>query len=165
MTKRRRSTTLRERFGPEYEHRVEESGDKRAAESELQDVSKRRKSLDVRPLSLPARDRYSEQWRAVQSHFVDQPDQAVTQADVLVAQVMREMGYPVEEFDDQVDMVAVDHPHVAADYRTAHAISVRNTERLASTDDLRTALIHYRSLFEELLAEAPESSETSSTRH
>jgi len=87
----------------------------------------------------------------------------VVQADALVAQVMRERGYPVEDFDDQIDMVAVDHPEVAANYRDAHAISIRNRDRLASTDDLRQALIHYRSLFEELLAESP-SSNTSSSR-
>lgn len=164
VAKRRRTATLRDRFGPEYEHRIEERGDKRAAESELRDVSKRRKSLDIHPLSPPASERYAEQWRAVQSRFVDQPDQAVMEADVLVAQLMREMGYPVEDFEDQVDMVAVDHPNVVSNYRTAHAVSLRNRERLASTDDLRTALIHYRSLFEELLADSSASSDTSSTR-
>jgi len=163
VARRRRSTALRDRFGPEYEHRLEERGDKRAVEAELRDVSKRRKSLEIRPLNPASRGRYSEEWRAVQSRFVDQPDQAVVQADALVAQVMRERGYPVEDFDDQIDMVAVDHPAVAANYRDAHGISIRNRDRLASTDDLRQALIHYRSLFEELLAESP-SSTTSSSR-
>lgn len=163
ITKRRRSAALRDRFGPEYEHRLEERGDKRAVESELRDVSKRRKSLEIRPLNPASRARYGEEWRTVQSRFVDQPDQAVTEADSLVAQVMRERGYPVEDFDDQMDMVAVDHPEVAANYRQAHAISIRNRDRLASTDDLRQALIHYRSLFEELLAESATSSTNASS--
>jgi hypothetical protein len=163
MARRRRSAALRNRFGPEYEHRLEERGDKRAVESELRDVSKRRESLEIRPLNPASRARYSGEWRVVQSRFVDQPDQAVTQADSLVAQVMRERGYPVEDFDDQMDMVAVDHPEVADNYRQAHVISVRNRDRLASTDDLRQALIHYRSLFEELLAESPASSPNTSS--
>jgi len=164
MTRRRRSTLVQQRFGPEYEHRLEEQGDRRAVEAELRDVSKRRRSLDVRPLSAPARDRYSEQWRSVQSRFVDQPDQAVSEADRLVAAVMKERGYPIDDFDDQIDMVAVDHPDVAENYRAAHAIHNRNSQRLASTDDLRQALIHYRSLFEELLADAG-ASNPSTSRH
>jgi len=163
MTRRRRSAVLQQRFGSEYEHRLEEHGDRRAVEAELRDASKRRRSLDVRPLSGPARDRYSDQWRAVQSRFVDQPDQAVSEADLLVAAVMEARGYPVEDFDDQIDMVAVDHPDVAENYRAAHAIHNRNAQRMASTDDLRQALIHYRSLFEELLADtsAPKPSTSS----
>jgi len=164
MTRRRRSAAMQQHFGSEYEHRLEERGDRKAVETELRDVSKRRDALNISPLSAPARDRYTEQWRAVQSRFVDQPDQAVTEADVLVAAVMRERGYPVEDFDDQIDMVAVDHPDVAQNYRAAHAIHLRNGERLASTDDLRQALIHYRSLFEELLA-ATSSTSSGSTAH
>jgi len=163
MARRRRSTVLQQRFGTEYEHRLGEQGDRRAVEAELRDASKRRRSLDVRPLSASARDRYSDQWRAVQSRFVDQPDQAVSEADLLVAAVMEERGYPVEDFDDQIDMVAVDHPDVAENYRAAHAIHDRNAQRLASTDDLRQALIHYRSLFEELLVETGASKPSTSS--
>jgi FtsZ-interacting cell division protein ZipA len=152
-SRRRRSTTLQRRFGPEYEHRIEEHGDRKAAEAELRDVARRRKQLEIRPLSAGARDRYSEEWRQVQSRFVDQPDQAVGDADRLVALVMRERGYPVEDFDDQIDMVAVDHPGVVENYRAAHAIHQRNAQRMANTDDLRQALIHYRSLFDELLSD------------
>jgi len=163
MTRRHRSAVLQQHFGSEYEHRLEERGDRKSVETELRDVSKRRRTLDISPLSAPARDRYTEQWRAIQSRFVDQPDQAVTEADVLVAAVMRERGYPVDDFDDQIDMVAVDHPDVARNYRAAHAIHERNAERLASTDDLRQALIHYRSLFEELLAASSPSTSSTST--
>jgi len=164
MTRSRRSRVLQHRFGTEYEHRLGEQGDRRAVEAELRDASKRRRSLDVRPLSVPARDRYRDQWRSVQSRFVDQPDQAVGEADILVAAVMRERGYPVDDFNDQIDMVAVDHPDVAENYRAAHTIHDRNAERLASTDDLRQALIHYRSLFEELLSDT-NSSTPSTSRH
>jgi len=162
MTRRRRSAALQQHFGSEYERRLEERGDRKAVESELRDVSKRRRTLDVVPLSAAARDRYTEQWRVIQSRFVDQPDQAVTEADVVVAAVMRERGYPVDDFDDQIDMVAVDHPDVAENYRAAHSIHERNAERMASTDDLRQALIHYRSLFEGLLADASPSTPSTS---
>jgi len=160
--RRNRSAHLQKHFGSEYDRRVEEHGDRKAAEAELLDVSKRRRAVEVRPLAAGSRDRYAEEWRHVQSHFVDQPDQAVGEADQLVSAVMVERGYPVEDFDDQIDMVAVDHPAVAENYRAAHGIHERNRERLASTDDLRQALIHYRSLFDELLADATPSE---SSRH
>jgi hypothetical protein len=38
-------------------------------------------------------------------------------------------------------------------YRAAHAIAISQAAGHASTEDLRQAMIHYRSLFEELIAE------------
>jgi len=152
----RRSARLKQRFGPEYDRRLEEHGDRRLVEAELRDVTRRRDTLDVQPLSEPARLRYLDSWQVLQAAFVDRPDHAVEEADQLVAQVMRERGYPVEDFEDRVDMVAVDHPEVVEHYRGARAIAERNSQSLADTDELRQALLHYRRLFEELLdASAP----------
>lgn len=151
----RRTAGLRHRFGPEYDRRVETTGDRKAGEAELRDVARRREQLDIRPLSEASGRHYSERWQVVQSGFVDQPDRAVGEADSLVAEVMRERGYPVDDFDERVDMVAVDHPGVAEHYRAAHALFLRNQQRMASTDDLRQALLHYRSLFDELLESSP----------
>jgi FtsZ-interacting cell division protein ZipA len=151
----RRSAALRDRFGPEYERRVSERGDRKATEAELRQVAKRRESLEIRQLSDASRARFSERWQMVQSDFVDQPDRAVAEADALVAEVMRQRGYPVDDFEDRYDMVAVDHPAVAEHYRAAHATFLRNDERMASTDDLRQALLHYRRLFDELLEPSP----------
>ena len=150
-TRGRKRQQLRQRFGPEYERTVGEVGDRRAAEGELAERAKRREQLDIRPLSAAARDRYAEQWRQVQTRFVDQPDSAVGEADALVSQVMRDRGYPIEDFEAQAGLISVDHPHVVENYRFAHRIYVRNTQNLASTDELRQALLHYRSLFDELL--------------
>jgi len=147
----RRTASLRHRFGTEYDRRIDEVGDRRAGEAELRDVTKRRDDLEVHPLSDAARARFGERWLAVQSNFVDQPDRAVAEADGLVGEVMRQRGYPVDDFDERIDMVAVDHPTVAEHYRAAHAVYLRNEQRMASTDDLRQALLHYRTLFEDLL--------------
>jgi hypothetical protein len=153
----RRTASLRDRFGPEYDRRVDQVGDRRAGEAELRDVTKRREHLEVRPLTDAARARFAERWLAVQSNFVDQPDRAVAEADGLVGEVMRERGYPVDDFDERIDMVAVDHPAVAEHYRAGHAMYLRNEQRMASTDDLREALLHYRTLFEDLLEPSPTS--------
>jgi hypothetical protein len=145
--RQRRSAQLREGFGPEYDRVVEDRGP-RAGEAELRERFDRRRSYDIRPLDPAARDRYAERWRATQAQFVDQPASALADADKLVAEVMRERGYPVEDFDQQADDVSVDHPEVVEHYRKAHAI---HSAREASTEDLRQGLVHYRALFDELL--------------
>lgn len=159
---RRRRERLQERFGPEYDRQVDVSGNRRAAESELAAREKRRSKLEIRPLDPEARDRYLVSWREVQARFVDSPETAVGEADRLVADVMRERGYPVEDFEQREADISVDHPQVASEYRAAHGISMAQQHGQASTEDLRQALIHFRSLFDELLEvgqeEAPRTS-------
>lgn len=159
---RRRRERLQERFGPEYDRQVDVSGNRRAAESELAAREKRRSKLEIRPLDPEARDRYLVSWREVQARFVDSPETAVREADRLVADVMRERGYPVEDFEQREADISVDHPQVASEYRAAHGISMAQQHGQASTEDLRQALIHFRSLFDELLEvrqeEAPRTS-------
>jgi hypothetical protein len=159
---RRRRERLQERFGPEYDRQIEVSGDRRTAESELAAREKRRSKLEIRPLDPQARDRYLSSWREVQARFVDSPETAVGEADRLVGTVMRERGYPVEDFEQREADISVDHPQVASEYRAAHGISMAQQHGRASTEDLRQALVHYRSLFQELLEarqeEAPRTS-------
>ena len=146
--RQRQSAQLREGFGPEYDRVVEERGDQRAGEAELRERRERRRSYDIKPLGATARDRYSERWRVAQAKFVDQPASALADADGLLDEVMRERGYPVEDFEQQAADVSVDHPEVVDHYRQAHAI---HAKRQASTEDLRQAMVHYRALFEDLL--------------
>jgi hypothetical protein len=145
-----RRRQLRERFGPEYERRVEDHGDRRAAERELADLARQRDRLDIRPLAPDARDRYLAAWNQVQSQFVDRPQAALESAEVLVSQVMRDRGYPVDDFDSRADLVAVDHPEVVNHYRGAHAVQLRDDGDV-TTEDQRVAFVHYRDLFAELL--------------
>jgi hypothetical protein len=147
----RRRRGLQERFGPEYDRTVESADSRRSAESELREREQRHEELDIRELTPAARDRYFEEWRAVQVRFVDAPAQAVTEADDLVQQVMRDRGYPVDDFDTRADAISVDHPHVVENYRAAHGVWAANERGEATTEDLRQSLVHYRSLFEELL--------------
>ncbi|MDY7103960.1 MAG: hypothetical protein S0880_22480 [Actinomycetota bacterium] len=152
-TRSGRSAELRERFGDDYDRRLESTGDRKAVEAELRDVLDRREELSIRPLPAEDRDRYAHRWQEVQASFVDRPGRAVNEADLLVTEVMEQRGYPVDRFDEQYDMVAADHAAVADHYRAAHAIHVRNVASEATTDDLRDALLHYRALFDELLAD------------
>jgi hypothetical protein len=152
LLRQRRSQQLREGFGPEYERTIAETGDRRAAESELIERRERRERLQIRELDPDARDHYAERWRGAQRTFVDQPAVAVAEADRLVAEVMHERGYPVaEDFERRSADVSVDHPVVVENYRAAHAISTRAVRDEASTEDLRQALVHFRALFAELL--------------
>jgi predicted nucleic acid-binding protein len=146
-----RTRTLKEGFGPEYDRTVADAASKREAEAELTDRQKRREELDIRPLDPGARERYAETWQSTQARFVDDPGGAIAEADVLIQQVMRERGYPVEDFDQRAADVSVDHPDVVNNYRAAHGISIAHERERASTEDLRRAMVHYRSLFAELL--------------
>jgi hypothetical protein len=147
----RRSRRLQERFGPEYDRAVSDAPNRREAESVLAEREQRRQELEIRPLAPAARDRYAEEWLAVQSRFVDDPAGAVGEADGLVQRVMGERGYPMSDFDSQADLISVDHPVVVENYRAAHAIHESYGRGDAGTEDLRQAMVHYRALFEELL--------------
>jgi hypothetical protein len=151
MYRRRRSRMLRGRFGPEYDRAVAERGGRWKAESELAARQRRRQELDIRPLEPAARERYMVEWRGTKARFVDDPGGAVAEADRLITQVMRDRGYPMEDFEQRSADISVDHANVVDDYRAAHAISMANDHGQASTEDLRQAMVHYRRLFEDLL--------------
>jgi hypothetical protein len=148
---RRRTERLQDRFGPEYERTVGTTQDRAKAESELEARQQRVDSLDIRPLPAEAKARFSERWRIVQALFVDDPGNAVDEADGLIGEVMRARGYPVGDFEQRAADVSVDHPHVVDHYRTAHAIADRQRATQADTEQLRQAMVHYRALFADLL--------------
>jgi cytoskeletal protein RodZ len=154
LMRQQRTARLRKQFGPEYERAVSESGSRQAAEAELEDRRARHEKFEIVALDPGARERYLEQWRLVQAQFVDSPPEATRAADRLINQVMRERGYPVEEFEQRAADISVDHPQVVDDYRAAHTVAEANERSEASTEDLRQALVHYRSLFEDLLETA-----------
>jgi hypothetical protein len=149
--RRRRTAALRERFGPEYDRAVGAREGQRAAEADLRDRERQRARLDIKPLSEAARVRYTEEWRVIQQDFVDRPEEATTAGYDLVNRVMAERGYPMQDFDARADLVSVDHPDVVDNYRVAHGIHERARQHQASTEDLREALLRYRSLFQDLL--------------
>jgi hypothetical protein len=151
--RKRRSTTavLRQKFGPEYERAVVAHGSERKAEEKLADREKRVEKLNIRDLDSMQHERFSERWEAVQFRFVDSPKGAVAEADDLVSTVMMARGYPVSDFDQRAADISVDHPRVVENYRAAHEIALRVGKDAATTEDLRTAMIHYRSLFDELV--------------
>jgi hypothetical protein len=152
--RKRRTARLRTKFGgSEYDRTVKEDGSRRHAEAGLKERTERVESLNIRPLAAGDRARFVESWSRVQARFVDGPGGAVTEADQLLRDVMSTRGYPVTDFEQRAADISVDHPLVMENYRTAHAIAVRQTQGQANTEDLRQAMIHYRTLFEELVGE------------
>ncbi len=150
--RRKTSAELRNRFGPEYQFAVQQQhGSERKAEAQLADREARVEMLKIRNLDLIERERYIGEWQTVQSRFVDYPKGAVTEADELVCSLMRTRGYPVADFDQRAADISVDHPQVMENYRSAHNIALRLGRGEASTEELRTAMIHYHSLFDELV--------------
>ncbi|MFJ7272383.1 hypothetical protein ACIQV3_38110 [Streptomyces sp. NPDC099050] len=149
----RRRHHLRERFGPEYERTVEEQGDKRSAERDLRAREERHDRLDIKELSPDRRQQYADEWAGVQQQFVDRPEGSVAGADELVTRLMGELGYPTEGYENQLRDLSVEHGRTLEEYRAAHAAKVRSDAGQATTEELRGAMVHYRTLFEELLAD------------
>ena len=150
MRRRRMKNT----FGPEYDQVLADKGDQRSAEEELTDRQRRHQEFELHPLSEDHRARYLRDWSVVQEEFVDSPRAAVSRADRLSGQIMSDRGYPSGEFEQQAADLSIEHSGVLADYRKAHAILERTTGDQASTEDLRVALVHYRTLFEDLVDHA-----------
>jgi hypothetical protein len=149
-TTRARSRRLQQRFGSEYDRTVADSPTKREAESQLAEREQRRKELDIHPLSAQAAAGYADEWRQVQARFVDDPEGALGDADLLVHRVMSDRGYPMTNFDEEADLVSVDHPEVVENYRAAHSVRTSDGSE-TSTEEMRRAMVHYRALFDELL--------------
>jgi hypothetical protein len=153
VARQQRSRRLKDEFGPEYGRVVAERGDQRAGERELADRRQRVGTFEIRPLDPAARERYLEQRAAAQRYFVDEPVDAVGQAHELVQRVMHDRGYPVDEdFEQRTADISVEHPAVVENYRAAHGISVRARNGQTSTEQLRQAMVHFRALFDDLLA-------------
>jgi hypothetical protein len=154
FNRRRRTERLRTQFGSaEYARAVKEGGGQRKAEAVLDERADRVEALHIQELSQGDRTRFVDSWAKVQARFVDSPGGAVMDADRLLGDVMSTRGYPVGDFEQRAADISVDHPLVLENYRAAHGSALLQTQGRASTEDLRQAMIHYRTLFEELVAE------------
>jgi hypothetical protein len=151
VTQEMQRKRLQQRFGPEYDRAVKESDNPRAAQRELAERERRHKELDIRPLSASARERYTQQWAHVQEEFVDHPATAVEEADRLLVALMAERGYPTEGYEQQLQDLSVRHAKTLEHYRAAHATQQKRDG--ASTEDLRDAMVRYRTVFEDLLTD------------
>lgn len=152
VNQKKHTGELKGRFGPEYDHTIEASGGRKQAEQDLSARQKRVEKLDIRPLGETQRQDYIERWRVIQERFVDDPRASVRDADHLVADTMTARGYPMAAWDQRAADVSVDHPQVVDNYRAGHEISQTMEAGQATTEQLRQAMVHYRTLFEDLLA-------------
>jgi septation ring formation regulator EzrA len=148
---RTRRERLKQRFGPEYDRAVESLGTPAKAEAVLQERAKRVSRFKLHPLTSDQAEAFNREWRRVQARFVDDPDDAVREADHLVTDVMSARGYPIEDFETRADDLSVDHPRVVENYRIARTLAVRRQRGEAGTEELRQAVVNYRALFEDLL--------------
>lgn len=153
IVKNQRSQRLKSRFGPEYNRAVQETGSKTQAEAKLEKLAKRVQSFKINELSPTARADSISAWQKIQGRFVDDPKSALAEADTLIQKIMMARGYPVTEFEQRAADLSVDHPLIVEHYRAGHDIAVRHAQGQASTEDMRQAMIHYRTLFGELAGE------------
>lgn len=146
-----RSQKLREKFGPEYDYTIEHVGDRHTAEETLLQREKRVNKLSIRNLDPDESDRYHTKWVEIQAEFVDKPAESVERADALIKEVMMARGFPTADFEQSAADISVIYPNFVSNYRNAHAIAVKGKNDGVTTEDLRQAMVYYRSLFEELL--------------
>jgi hypothetical protein len=151
FARRKRTERFQNKFGPEYDRTLQAMGTDKKAQTELNERQKHVDTLDIRPLSANERERYLTDWNAVQAKFVDQPGQATVEADHLIMEVMQLREYPVSDFEQRAADLSVNYPDFVTNYRAARETAIRNENHHAGTEDLRRALINYRSLFDELL--------------
>ncbi len=151
FARQKRSKRIQDKFGTEYDHTVQTLGDEKQALTELEKRQDHVDALNIHSLSASERDRYLAEWTAVQSKFVDQPGQAIVDADRLIMEVMQMRAYPVSDFEQRAADISVNYPDLVSNYRAARVIALKNQEHQADTEELRQAMIYYRSLFEELL--------------
>jgi len=151
FARRKRSQRFQNKFGSEYDRTVQTTGNEKKAQAELNERRKHVDTLNIRPLSISERERYLADWTAVQSKFVDQPGQATVEADHLIMEVMKMRAYPVSDFEQRAADISVNYPALVSNYRAAREIAVKNEQHSANTEELRQAMIYYRSLFDELL--------------
>jgi hypothetical protein len=154
LYQRRRSQQLQEQFGPEYDKVVERSDSKSEAESELAARKKRHDSLELNPLDEQTRQKHRDDWQRIQAGFVDDPGGSVEHADSLVVVIMRDRGYPIDDFHQRADDLSVEHPRVVEHYREARRVTDAHRNGSAGTEDLRGAVTSYRNLVEALLDES-----------
>jgi hypothetical protein len=150
-TRKRRTDELRDRFGPEYDRALTNEGGRREGESDLRERVERHEALNIQPLPPDAAARYRQEWRDVQARFVDAPEDSLRRADGLITEVMQRRGYPMSDFEQRSADLSVEHGDTVQDYRAAHAISVATASGQASTEDERQAMVHYRSLFDDMV--------------
>lgn len=166
-TRQRKVSQAQQQFGPEFDRAVaEHGGNKQAAASDLEDRQDRVEQTTIHPLSADERQQYAEEWKSIQTQFVDDPGDAVTRADDLITRVMDRIGYDASEYGQRTDVISVKYPNAAENYRKAHDIAQMQENGEASTEDLRDAMLRYRTLFEQLVGEQltaqPQSSEATS---
>ncbi len=149
--RQKRAQRLHAQFGAEYEHTVEALGDEKKAQTELKARQEHVKTLEIRSLSVDERKRYLIDWAAVQSKFVDEPGQAIGEADHLIMEVMQLRAYPVSDFEQRAADLSVNYPALVSNYRAARAIALKNEQQPAETEELRQAMLSYHSMFDELV--------------
>ena len=149
----RKSKTLafRKRYGAEYDRAVLDQGSVNKAETKLADRETRVEALNISDLSLAKRERFVTEWHTVESRFVDHPKSAVSEADELVTALLEARGYPQANFEQRAADVSVGYPLVMGNYRQAHSVADRPGRVEATTEELRAAMIQYRTLFDELI--------------
>jgi hypothetical protein len=152
ISRRRRRSQLKERFGSEYDNAVAREGTG-GADKRLSELEEEHENLSLRPLPEAARERYLDEWRQAEARFVSDPQEAVRSAERVVERALEERGYPSDaDAERRAALVAVDHPDVAERYRHGHS-KLDGADDGDSTEALREAMVDFRAVLEDVIGE------------
>jgi hypothetical protein len=151
--RRSRTVALRDKYGREYDRTVEAAGSRSVAEEDLMARAQQASELEIRPVAAADRARYRDEWRKIETRFIDRPTTAVVEADELIRYVLRRRGYPMADFEEHAKLISVRHPKLVEHYHAGHEVIDRREGGAPSTEELRQAMLHYRALFDELVHE------------
>ena len=152
--RRRKAHHLRDRFGTEYDRTVEARG-RSAAEKELEKRERMAQSIQIQPLTRDMREAYATDWEHLEARFVERPTTAVMEADELMQDILRKKGYPLRSFDELLSDLAIQQPELVDEFRAAHDIIDRDNPTELTTEELRQAMLHYRTIFDRLVGAVP----------
>jgi hypothetical protein len=151
LVQRRRRRQLRELFGPDYDRGLGSTGVPAEDAAPLPSPERDRRVL--RPLGPAESHSFRMEWQRVQASFVDRPALAVHEADALLTAVFLARGIPAETFERPASSLTSDYAGTAQRYHTAQTVHLRADSSETTTDELRTAFVQYRELFDELTSE------------
>lgn len=154
VVRNRPSGRLKRRFGSEYDRTVEHAESKQQAHEELQGRLERHETYALRSLNDDERASYVDRWKQLQRDFVKEPATGLLEADELLTRLLADVGYPTNSFEQQAADLSAAHPDVADDYRAACAVVRDARDGRAGTEEIRRALLRYRTVFERV-AETP----------
>ena len=120
-------------------------------EIKLVDTVEEPEPVEIRPLGASSRERYQKEWEELGTHFSEEPEATLRQADRLLQTIMQERGYPTGDFGPVPRDLPAEHAEVLNAYRFGHRVSVKAETDAISEEQAERAANAFGVAFENLV--------------